>query len=61
MNIKENISKLLFDSGLSNYKISKDTGIAQTTLGRFTTKKSDIDNMSLGNAIKLNEYYSRLA
>lgn len=29
MNIKENISKLLFDSGLSNYKISKDTGIAK--------------------------------
>lgn len=55
--MKNNIKKLLFDSGISNYRISKDTGIAQTTLSRFTRKESSIGNMSLNNAIKLNEYF----
>ena len=57
IDIKKNIEKLLFESGESMYAIHKATGIAQTTLSRFTRKESDIDNMSLKNAIKLNEYY----
>jgi len=57
MNIKDNIKKLLFEMDISNYKISKETGIAQTTLSRFTRKESDIDNMSLKNALALNDYY----
>lgn len=57
IDIKENIEKLLFESGESMYKISKETGIAQTTLSRFVRKESDIENMSLKNAMKLNEYY----
>ena len=59
MLLKDNIERLLFESGISNYKISKDTGIAQTTLSRFSTKKSTVGNMSLDNAIKLNEYYKK--
>lgn len=58
--IKENVRKLLFESGFTNYKISKETGIAQTTLGRFTRKESELGNMSLDNAIKLNDYYKNL-
>ena len=55
--IKDNIYKLLFESGLTNYQISKKTGIAQTTLSRFTRKESDIENMSLKNALRLNELW----
>ena len=53
--MKENIKKLFFETDVTNYQIFKETGIAQTTLGRFTRKESDIGNMSLDNAIKLNE------
>jgi len=55
--IKKNIEKLLFESGESMYSIYQATGIAQTTLSRFVRKESDVENMSLKNAIKLNEYY----
>lgn len=56
-NIKKNIEELLFNSDVTMYEVSKATGIAQTTLSRFTRKESDIENMSLRNALKLNEYY----
>lgn len=58
--IKKNIEKLLFESDISMYKIHKETGIAQTTLSRFTRKESEIGNMSLDNAIKLNDYYLKI-
>lgn len=60
MDIEKNIKKLLFEMDVSNYKVSKETGIAQTTLSRFTRKESDIDNMSLKNALALNDYYLKL-
>jgi len=60
MNIKENIRTLLESEEISNYKISKETGIAQTTLSRFARGESDIGNMSLDNALKLNEYYLKI-
>jgi len=63
ISIKENIKslfKMVEREELSNYKISQETGIAQTTLGRFTTGKSKIGNMSLDNAVKLNDYFLRL-
>ena len=59
--IKDNINKLLFESGLTNYQISKRTGIAQTTLSRFTRKESDIENMSLKNALKLNDLWEKVS
>lgn len=57
MDIKENIKSLLESEKISNYKISKETGIAQTTLSDYATGKSDINNMKLGHALKLNEFY----
>ena len=60
VDIEKNIKKLLFEMDVSNYKVSKETGIAQTTLSRFTRKESDIDNMSLKNALALNDYYLKL-
>lgn len=57
MDIKENIQKLFENKEISNYKISKETGIAQTTLSDYTTGKSKIGNMKLDHALKLNEYY----
>lgn len=56
MSIKNNIETLL-KSEISNYKISKATGIAQTTLGDYTNGKSKIGNMKLDHAVKLNEFY----
>lgn len=55
--IKKNIETLLFDTDVTMYEVSQATGIAQTTLSRFTRKESNIENMSLKNALKLNEYY----
>lgn len=54
--MKENIKKLL-ESDISNYRISKETGIAQTTLGDYSRGVSKIGNMKLDHAIKLNEFY----
>lgn len=59
MTIKENVTTL-FHLGISNYKIYKDTGIGQTTLSRYTTKKTDIGSMSLDNATTLNDYYNTI-
>jgi len=55
--MKDNIKKLLIADNPSNYRISKDTGIAQTTLSDYATGKSDIGNMKLDHALKLNGYY----
>ena len=55
--IINNIKKLLFESEISMYEVSKATGIPQTTLSRFKRKESDIENMSLKNALKLNDFY----
>ena len=54
--IKKNIQKLL-DSGITNYRIYKDTGIAQSTLSDLKNGKTTIDSMRLDNALKLNKYY----
>lgn len=54
--IKKNIQKLL-ESDITNYRIYKDTGIAQSTLSDLKNGKTSIDSMCLDNALKLNEYY----
>lgn len=58
--IKKPIEYLLFKSGITNYQISKETGIRQTTLGKYTTRKSEIGNMSLDNAEKLHAYFKEI-
>ena len=56
MDIKANIENLI-NSNLSNYRIYKDTGVAQSTLSDLKNGKSNIDDMRLSVALKLNEYY----
>lgn len=58
MNIKNNIEEL-FNSDVSNYQISKDTKISQMTLSKYATGKSELGNMTLDNALKLNDYYTK--
>ena len=41
----------------AGYRIAKDTGISQSTISRFQTGESKIENMRLIHAIKLTEYY----
>lgn len=55
--IKESIVQLLNDQRISGYKISKATGINETVVHYYRTGKADIDNMKLGNAIRLYQYY----
>lgn len=54
------IRKLLFDSNISRYKISKETGIPQNTLSDIVNGKTDIKKMRLDNAAKLTEYAIKL-
>lgn len=58
--MKENIQKLLGLDVPSNYIISKELGIAQSTLSDYARGVSDIGNMKLDHAIKLNEYYKEM-
>lgn len=53
--IQETINWLLFNSGISGYEISKQTGISTTTLHRLKTGKQSIGQLSLTNALKLFE------
>ena len=55
------IRKLLFDSNISRYKISKETGIPQNTLSDLANEKTDIKKMRLDNAAKLTEYALKIA
>lgn len=57
--MKESIMKLLTSEHISNYQISKATGIAQTTLSDYATGKSKIGNMKLDHALKLYDYYKK--
>jgi DNA-binding Xre family transcriptional regulator len=54
--IKENIIALL-QSDISAYKISKETGIPQSTLSKIKKGKIDVGKITLDNALKLNEFF----
>lgn len=54
MNIVEMYEKV------SNYQISKVTGISQIVLSKYATGKSDVGNMSLDNAIKIHDYFKEM-
>lgn len=58
--MKKEIEFLLFESGVSNYKISQITGISAPALQKYSNKTSDVENMTLGNAIKLYDCYQKL-
>lgn len=51
------IEHLLNGSGITLYRIGKDTGINDNTLRRYTTGTAKVENMSLVNGIKLYNYY----
>lgn len=58
--MRKEIEWLLFESEITSYQISKETGIAQYTLGKYRKGNSKIGNMSLDNAEKLyNCYWKR--
>lgn len=58
--IKKNILKLLLNDNISNYRISKDTGIPQSTLSSYVKRITDIEDMNFGYAMKLHDYYLKL-
>lgn len=56
MNLKDKV-QALFDSDISDYRISKDTGVSQPTVTRYHNGTSELDSMSLGTAQKLSRYW----
>lgn len=58
--MKDNVEKLLLSKQVSNYRIYKDTGIAQSTLSDLLNGKTQIGNMKIDHIITLNEYYLNL-
>lgn len=57
--IKEAIMQLLNDPKISSYQIAKATGISEPVLHKYRTGKSNVDNMTLGNALRLYRYYQQ--
>lgn len=51
---------LLYKSGISRYRISKATGIPQTTLSDLSAGKTTIDQMRFKNAAILTDYAMRM-
>lgn len=54
------IRYVLFESSVSNYRIHKETGIHQSTLGKYTRGETDIEDMSLGIATKIYNLYMKM-
>lgn len=59
--MKKQIEWLLTESGISNYKISKETGISEVMLGRYSSGKVEVGRMSLDNAIRLYDFYIKVS
>ncbi|NTK27658.1 hypothetical protein HQ648_10005 [Enterococcus faecium] len=53
---KEKIEKLLFDTDITTYEISKQSSVAETTVSDLRKKKSSIEKMRFDNASKLTKY-----
>ncbi|WP_079708635.1 hypothetical protein [Paraliobacillus ryukyuensis] len=54
--IKENIESLL-KSSLTSYRISQMTGISESQLSRIKAGKISIGQITLDNALKLNQFW----
>lgn len=54
-----NIKKVqaVINSNITAYEIEKQTGISRAQIGNYRNGKHDIMNMSLNNALKLQNYY----
>lgn len=57
---KYDVEYLLLKSDVSNYRISKETGISEATLNKYKRGDSSLENMTFGNAVKLQGYYDKL-
>lgn len=53
----EQVKELLADKNLTNYRISQETGIAQSTLSDLKRNSDKINRMPVENAIKLHNLY----
>lgn len=51
---------LLHESNVTRYRISKDTGITQSTLSRLYNGITNIERMRLGHAITLTMYAKQI-
>lgn len=56
MNIEEIIKQLL-DSDISAYRIAKDTGVSQSIITRLRNGDRTIDQLTVGTAQKLIDYW----
>lgn len=56
----EMIHWLLFESGITRYKISKDTGVPDNTLADLATGKTKLERMKFLTAAKLTEYAAEI-
>lgn len=54
------IQWLLFESGITRYKISKDTGVPDNTLADLATGKTKLERMKFLTAVKLTEYAEQI-
>ena len=54
--VHEKIQWLLHESHITVYRIAKETGINNVTLYKYIQGKSEIENMTLNNAMKLYEF-----
>lgn len=50
------IKELILNESISAYSIQAETGITRSTLSNYRNGKADIENMSLANAIKVQNY-----
>lgn len=58
--MKKELEYLLLRSNISNYQISKATGIGQNVLSKYSNRISDIGNMSLDYALLLHNYFKEM-
>lgn len=56
----EQIKGLLLDETVSIYSIAKDIGVSRGTLNIYRTGQSDINNMSIKIAKKLQQYINKM-
>ncbi|CDR26496.1 TPA: hypothetical protein ACSTPQ_000937 [Staphylococcus aureus] len=52
--------KKLFDSDITGYKISKETGVSQYVISQVRLGKREIDNLTLKTTEKLYEYAKKV-
>lgn len=58
--MKKAIEWLIFNGNISRYQISKETGIAQSTLSDYANGKTDIGRMPLDTAETLYNYFKEV-